>query len=112
MANDDAAEPDVPCGAPLQAGGEFPASASLPDLAKAQAQEIATLVQQLRDAKARICALEDAARIRDCEAATGKVDEQLRATQRELDQTKRESAAKIRVRRTHFCGYMALVANG
>ena len=85
---------------PPQVGGGFPASASLPDLAKAQQQEIAVLVRQLQDAQARIRALEDAARNRDVEESTGKVDEQLRTALRELDQTKRQSAVKVKVRRT------------
>ena len=99
MAVDDS---DVLRGAHPQAGGRFPASASLPDLAKAQEQEIAALVRQLQDAKARIYALEDAATNRDRESLTGKLDEQLRTALRELDQTKRESAAKVKVRHTLF----------
>ena len=86
--------------APSQQGGGFPGSALLPVSAKAQEQEIAALVRQLQDANARIRALEDAASIRDREAATSKVDEQLRTALRELDQTKRESAVKVTVRRT------------
>ena len=94
------ADSDVLHRAPPQVGGGFPASASLPDLAKAQEQEIAALVRQLQDAQARIRALEDAARNRDLEAATSKVDEQLRTALRELDQTKCQSAVKVKVRRT------------
>ena len=108
MANGDAS--DVPYAAPLQVRGGFPASASLPDLAKAQQQEIAALVQQLQDAKARVCVLEAAAHVREQELADGKVYEQLRATQRELDQTKRESAANIKVCHIRFRSHMAFAA--
>ena len=94
------ADSDVLHRAPPQVGGGFPASASLPEVTKAQEQKIAALVRQLQDAKARIRVLEDAASIRDHEAATGKVDEQLRTALRELDQTKRESAVKVKVRHT------------
>ena len=95
------ADTDVLHRASPQVGGGFPASASLPDLAKAQEQEIAALVRQLQDANARIRALEnEAARIRDDEAVTGKANEQLRTALRELDETKRESAVKVKVRRT------------
>ena len=82
---------------PSGQGSVFPVSASLPNSAKMQEQEITAVVRELQDAKARIRALEEAATIRELDAAPGKLDEQLRTVQRELAQTKRECAVKVQV---------------
>ena len=135
---------DVRCRPYAQGEAAFPASAPMPNRAQVQEQEVAALAQVLRDANARICALEEVAIIRDgrldsiqvslqdarptgssmtaqlhdqtemiaaleekastlqaCvtvrDAEIVALNDRLRLVQRELDQSKRESVAQVKV---------------